>query len=138
MVGGELTIDMLDLQFNPTTRFYTAPVQMRANNGFLIVDDFGRQRIPPAELLNRWVVPLDRRVDFLTLAGGKKLQIPFDLFVVFATNLDPAHGRRRGVPAPHPDEDQARRRSRGAQFHEIFKRACTSAGLTYDAPSSTT
>jgi len=90
MVGGELTIDMLDLQFNPTTRYYTAPVQMRANNGFLIVDDFGRQRIPPLELLNRWVVPLDRNLDFLTLVGGKKIEIPFDMIVVFATNLDPA------------------------------------------------
>ena len=127
MVGGELTIDMLDLQFNPFTRFYTAPVQMRANNGFLIVDDFGRQRIPPADLLNRWVVPLDRRVDFLTLVGGKKLQIG-----VFATNLDPesvveeAFLRRiqtkinLGQVTPE-------------QFHEIFRRACTGAGVSYDA-----
>jgi predicted ATPase with chaperone activity len=90
MVGGELTIEMLDLQFNPSTKFYTAPVQMKANNGLLIIDDFGRQRVSPENLLNRWVVPLDRRIDFLTLAGGKKIEIPFDLFVVFATNLDPA------------------------------------------------
>jgi predicted ATPase with chaperone activity len=132
MVGGELTIDMLDLQFNPTTRYYTAPVQMRANNGFLIVDDFGRQRIPPLDLLNRWVVPLDRRVDFLSMAGGKKLQIPFDLFVVFATNLD---------PATVVEEAFLRRiqtkinlgKVTSAQFHEIFRRACEKGGLTYEA-----
>ncbi len=90
MVGGELTIQMLDLQFNSGTKFYSGPVQMKANNGLLIVDDFGRQRVSPEELLNRWVVPLDRRIDFLTLAGGKKIEIPFDIFVVFATNIDPA------------------------------------------------
>ncbi|MBP1722508.1 MAG: hypothetical protein H6Q44_213 [Deltaproteobacteria bacterium] len=90
MVGGELTIQMLDLQFNSGTKFYSGPVQMKANNGLLIVDDFGRQRVSPEELLNRWVVPLDRRIDFLTLEGGKKIEIPFDIFVVFATNLDPA------------------------------------------------
>jgi predicted ATPase with chaperone activity len=131
MVGGELTIEMLDLQFNPLSRYYTAPVQMRGNNGFLIVDDFGRQRIPPAELLNRWVVPLDRRIDFLTLVGGKKLEIPFDLFVVFATNLDPAlvveeaflrriqTKIKLGAVTP-------------AQFHDIFHRACDMMGLTYN------
>ena len=132
MVGGELTIDMLDLQFNPVSRFYTAPVQMRANNGFLIVDDFGRQRIPPADLLNRWVVPLDRRVDYLTMTGGKKLQIPFDLFVVFATNLD---------PATVVEEAFLRRiqtkinlgRITAEQFHEIFRRACAAGSMQYQA-----
>jgi predicted ATPase with chaperone activity len=90
LVGGELTIDMLELQLNPVAKYYTAPAQMKANNGVLIIDDFGRQRIRPEELLNRWVVPLDRRIDFLTLAGGRKVEIPFEMFVVFATNLDPA------------------------------------------------
>jgi len=90
MVGGELTVEMLDLQFNPQSKFYVGPVQMKANNGVLIIDDFGRQRVSPAELLNRWVVPLDRRIDFLTLAGGKKIEIPFEMLVVFASNLDPA------------------------------------------------
>jgi predicted ATPase with chaperone activity len=90
MVGGELTIDMLDLQFNPGTRFYTGPVQMKANNGVLIIDDFGRQRVRPDEMLNRWVVPLDRKIDFLTLAGGRKIEMPFEMLVVFASNLDPA------------------------------------------------
>lgn len=90
LVGGELTIEMLELQLNPITKFYSAPLQMKANNGVLIIDDFGRQRLRPEELLNRWVVPLDRRIDFLNLAGGKKVEIPFEMFVVFATNLDPA------------------------------------------------
>ena len=81
MVGGELTVDMLDLEFNPLTKFYVGPV--------LIIDDFGRQRLRPEELLNRWVVPLDRRIDFLTLAGGKKIEIPFEMLVVFASNMDP-------------------------------------------------
>jgi predicted ATPase with chaperone activity len=89
MVGGELTAAMLDLQFNPVTKFYVAPAQMKANNGVLIIDDFGRQRIRPEELLNRWVVPLDRRIDFLTLAGGKKIEVPFEMLVVFASNMDP-------------------------------------------------
>jgi len=87
-VGGELTPEMLDLQMNPISKFYSAPLQMKANNGVLIIDDFGRQRIRPEDLLNRWIVPLDRRVDFLTLRGGKKFEVPFDLFVVFATNLN--------------------------------------------------
>jgi predicted ATPase with chaperone activity len=90
MVGGELTIEMLDLQFNPAARFYTGPVQMKANNGVLIIDDFGRQRVRPDEMLNRWVVPLDRKIDFLTLAGGRKIEMPFEMLVVFASNLDPA------------------------------------------------
>lgn len=90
MVGGELTIEMLDLQFNPLTRYYDGPPQMKANNGVLVIDDFGRQRIQPEELLNRWVVPLDRRIDFLSLAGGRKFQIPFEMLVVFASNLNPA------------------------------------------------
>ena len=85
LVGGELTAEMLDLQFNPITKFYVAPAQMKANNGVLIMDDFGRQRIRPEELLNRWVVPLDRRIDFMTLAGGKKIEVPFEMLVVFAS-----------------------------------------------------
>jgi len=90
LVGGELTAEMLDLQFNTTSKFYVAPAQMKANNGVLIIDDFGRQRLRPEELLNRWVVPLDRRIDFLTLVGGKKIEVPFEMLVVFASNMDPA------------------------------------------------
>jgi hypothetical protein len=80
---------MLDLQFSPSTNYYVGPVQMKANNGTLIIDDFGRQRITPEELLNRWVVPLDRGIEFLTLAGGRKIEVPFELLVVFASNKDP-------------------------------------------------
>jgi predicted ATPase with chaperone activity len=90
LVGGELTAEMLDLQFNQTSKFYVAPAQMKANNGVLIIDDFGRQRLRPDELLNRWVVPLDRKIDYLTLIGGKKIEVPFEMLVVFASNMDPA------------------------------------------------
>jgi len=90
LVGGELTAEMLDLQFNPVSKYYVGPVQMKANNGVLIIDDFGRQRLRPEELLNRWIVPLDRRIDFLTMVGGRKLEIPFEMMVIFASNLDPA------------------------------------------------
>ncbi len=132
LVGGELTIEMLDLQFNPVTKFYDGPVQMKANNGLLIVDDFGRQRVRPEELLNRWVVPLDRRIDFLTLAGGKKIEIPFDLFVVFATNLEPSQlvdeaFLRRIQTKVKVDSVTPQ------QFHAIFRGVCAQFGLAYDA-----
>jgi hypothetical protein len=89
MVGGELTLDMLDLTFNPTAKFYEAPIQMKANGGVFLVDDFGRQRSRPQDLLNRWIVPLESRFDYLTLHTGKKFQVPFDVLIVFATNLNP-------------------------------------------------
>jgi hypothetical protein len=89
IVGGELTLDMLDLTFNPLPRFYEAPLQLKANGGIFLVDDFGRQRMRPEDLLNRWIVPLESRVDYLTLHTGKKFQVPFDVLTVFATNLDP-------------------------------------------------
>ena len=89
VVGGELTLEMLDLTFNPIAKFYEAPIQMKANGGVFVVDDFGRQRIPPRDLLNRWIVPLESRVDFLTLHTGRKFEIPFNVLIVFATNLKP-------------------------------------------------
>ena len=89
VVGGELTLEMLDLTFNPIAKFYEAPIQMKANGGVFVVDDFGRQRIPPRDLLNRWIVPLESRVDFLTLHTGRKFEIPFNVFIIFATNLKP-------------------------------------------------
>ena len=89
VVGGELTLEMLDLTFNPIAKFYEAPIQMKANGGVFVVDDFGRQRIPPRDLLNRWIVPLESRVDFLTLHTGRKFEIPFNVLIVFATNLRP-------------------------------------------------
>jgi len=90
MVGGELTLDMLDLSFNPLSKFYEAPIQLKANGGVFLVDDFGRQRMRPQDLLNRWIVPLESRIDYLTLHTGKKFQVPFDVLIVFATNLNPA------------------------------------------------
>jgi predicted ATPase with chaperone activity len=89
-VGGELSAAMLELRLDESPHVFIAPCQLKANNGILIIDDFGRQMLSPRELLNRWIVPLDRRVDYLTLASGMKFQVPFELMVVFSTNLDPA------------------------------------------------
>jgi hypothetical protein len=88
-VGGELCKEMLELRLDDSTRVFISPCQMKANNGILIIDDFGRQVLAPRDLLNRWIVPLDRRVDYLTLSSGMKFQVPFELMVVFSTNLDP-------------------------------------------------
>jgi hypothetical protein len=88
-VGGELELNMLELQLDENSKTYAAPPQMKANNGMFIIDDFGRQLVSPTHLLNRWIVPLDRRVDYLTLRYGAKFQVPFELLVVFATNIDP-------------------------------------------------
>jgi hypothetical protein len=88
--GGELVSEMLELRSDASSGIYSAPLQMKANNGILVIDDFGRQVISPRDLLNRWIVPLDRRVDYLTLHHGQKLCIPFEVMVVFATNLDPS------------------------------------------------
>ncbi len=131
MVGGELTIDMLDLQFNPVSKFYSAPPQMKANNGVFILDDFGRQRIRPEELLNRWTVPLDRRIDFLTLMGGRKLEIPFDLFVVFATNLDPRQLADEAFLRRIHNKIKVECMKR-EMFHEVFRRLCDRYGMKYD------
>jgi len=132
MVGGELTIEMLDLEFNPATKFYVGPAQMKANNGVLIIDDFGRQRIRPEELLNRWVVPLDRRVDFLTLAGGKKIEIPFELIVVFSTNLNPATLADAAFLRRIPTKIKLNEVTL-EEFKEIFRRICVQNGLQFRA-----
>jgi predicted ATPase with chaperone activity len=90
LVGGELSPEMLDLQFNPISKYYEGPVQLKANNGVMIIDDFGRQRMRPEEILNRWIVPLDRKLDYMSMSGGKKIEVPFEMLVVFASNFDPA------------------------------------------------
>jgi hypothetical protein len=130
MVGGELTLDQLDLTFNPLARFYEAPLQLRANGGVFLVDDFGRQRIRPDELLNRWIVPLESRVDFLTLHTGKKFQVPFDVLTVFATNLDPAsladEAFLRRIPYKIPVEDPSLE-----DFIRIFELNCRTRGLGF-------
>ena len=130
VVGGELTLDMLDLTYNSLAKFYEAPIQLKANGGVFLVDDFGRQRMRPEELLNRWIVPLESRVDYLTLHTGKKFQVPFDVLIIFATNLDPAsladEAFLRRIPYKIPIEDPSR-----DQFARIFELACARRGLRY-------
>jgi predicted ATPase with chaperone activity len=87
--GGELDLKMLDLSFNPVAKYYDAPLQLKANNGIYLIDDFGRQKVTPAEVLNRWIVPMERRVDFLSFANGTKMTVPFECFLIFSTNLKP-------------------------------------------------
>ena len=131
MVWGELTAEMLDLQFNPINKFYVGPMQMKANNGVLIIDDLGRQRIRPDELLNRWVVPLDRRIEFLTLAGGRKIEIPFEMLVVFASNLDPV----QILDGAFLRRIQTKIRVGGVtdeQFSEIFRRVAMEHDIEAD------
>jgi len=130
IVGGELTLDMLDLTFNPIAKFYEAPLQLKANGGVFLVDDFGRQRIRPEDLLNRWIVPLESRVDYLTLHTGKKFQIPFDVLTVFATNLNPKsladEAFLRRIPYKIPIEDPSL-----DQYTRIFEMNCTRRGLSF-------
>ena len=130
MVGGELTLDMLDLHYNPVSKFHEAPIHMKANGGVFLVDDFGRQRIRPQELLNRWIVPLESRVDFLTLNTGRKFQTPFDVLIVFATNLDPLsladEAFLRRIPYKVPIEDPS-----VEQFTSIFELVCKKRNLRF-------
>jgi hypothetical protein len=127
ITGGELTLDMLEVQYNPVHRYSSAPAQMKASNGVLVLDDFGRQRVRPQELLNRWMTALGSRVEFLTLPGGRKFEIPFDVMVVFATNTEPSElgdeAFLRRIPnkilVSYATEDQ---------FKEIFMREVGSAG----------
>jgi hypothetical protein len=132
LVGGELTLDMLDLASVPQATFTKAPFQVKANSGVLFVDDFGRQRCDPKELLNRWIVPLESRFDYLTFPSGQKVRVPFDCLVVFSTNLDPhsladeaflrriRYKIRLGPPSP-------------SMYREIFQRQCREHGIDYDA-----
>ncbi len=89
ITGGELNLDMLDLKYSAESQFYQAPMHVKANGGVFLIDDFGRQLCSPKELLNRWIVPLENRVDYLTLASGQKFQVPFEQLTMFSTNLDP-------------------------------------------------
>lgn len=123
LAGGELCAEMLDLQFSSTSHFYTAPLQLKANNGVLILDDFGRQRMRADELLNRWMTPLDRRIDFLTLPGGRKFEVPFDVFVVFSTNLDPRQLADEAFLRRIPNKVRVDYAS-PEEFIEVFRREC--------------
>lgn len=89
VTGGELSLEMLDLSYNPVSRVYDAPFQVKANNGIYLIDDFGRQKATPAEILNRWIVPMERRVDYLSFVSGGKMTVPFEAFLIFSTNLKP-------------------------------------------------
>lgn len=128
IVGGELTLENADLTWSESARFYEAPFQMKSNGGTLVIDDFGRQRVAPKDLLNRWIVPLERRVDYLALHTGKKIEVPFEQLVVFSTNLDEkdladeAFLRRMGYRA------RVEPPTAGA-YSEIFKRASYTRGV---------
>src|SRR5882724_8613352 len=134
VVGGELTLENTDLTWSDAAKFYEAPFQMKSNGGTLVIDDFGRQRVPPQDLLNRWIVPLERRVDYLALHTGKKIEVPFEQLVVFSTNLDEndltdqAFLRRMGyrarVEPPTP-----------AAYSAIFGRAAASRGIACEQSS---
>ncbi|MGB9776766.1 MAG: ATP-binding protein [Anaerolineae bacterium] len=131
MVGGELTLETLDLVYDETNKYYEAPFQMKANGGMLLIDDFGRQQVRPRDLLNRWIVPLEKRVDFLTLHTGRKIEVPFDVLIVFATNLAPKdlvdeaflRRIRHKIEIKNPTFDE---------YREIFRRVCQAKGVPYD------
>lgn len=131
ITGGELTLQMLELEFDKLRRLYVAPPQMKANNGILVVDDLGRQRISPRELLNRWIVPLDRHVDYLGLHTGSKIEVPFDVTVIFSSNLTPdeltdaAFSRRLGYKIP------IGALSRDG-YREVIAQACRRVGVAFD------
>ena len=130
-VGGELTLDMLDLTFNPISRFYEAPIQLKANGGVFVVDDFGRQRIRPRDLLNRWIVPLESRVDYLTLHTGKKFEVPFDVLIVFATNLKPESLADEAFLRRIPYKIYAKNPTT-EEFSRIFEMNCRRANVRFD------
>jgi predicted ATPase with chaperone activity len=131
VVGGELTLETLDLIFDPISKTYEAPFQMKANCGMFLVDDFGRQQMRPQDLLNRWIVPLEKRYDFLTLQTGKKIEVPFDVLIVFSTNLDPRdlmdeaflRRIRYKINVPNPSWED---------FRTIFQRNCAQRSIPYD------
>jgi DNA-binding MarR family transcriptional regulator len=131
ITGGELTLEMLDLQFERQSRFYSAPPQIKANNGMLIIDDLGRQRVAARELLNRWIVPLDRGFDHMALHTGSKFEVPFDVKVLFSSNLapsalgDPAFVRRLGYKIHlGPLHEDA--------YRQVIRQACLKTGAPYE------
>jgi hypothetical protein len=131
VAGGELTMDALEIRHSPHSHVSEAPLQLKSNCGSLLIDDFGRQRMNPHELLNRWIVPLEKGHDYLTLASGKKIQVPFDQLIIFSTNLDPRElvdeAFLRRIPykvhVPDPDEEE---------FHRLFELSAPRLGCTYD------
>jgi predicted ATPase with chaperone activity len=130
VAGGELTLSGLDLVFDDTLKFYEAPFQVKANGGILLIDDFGRQQVRPRDLLNRWIVPLENRIDYLSLHTGRKIEVPFDVLVMFSTNLPPKdlvdeaflRRLRHKIEIGDPSFDE---------YREIFRRVATSKGVQY-------
>lgn len=131
VVGGELTLETLDLIYNGTSKTYEAPFQVKANGGMFLIDDFGRQLVRPRDLLNRWIVPLEKKVDYLTLQTGSKIEVPFDVLIVFSTNLEPKdlvdeaflRRIRHKIYVGNPNFDE---------YREIFKRMCQNRKVPYD------
>jgi MoxR-like ATPase len=130
MVGGELNLKMLELNFSSVSKFYDAPLQMKANNGLLVIDDFGRQLIRPQDLLNRWIVPLDRRSDYMTLHTGLSFSVPFDQLIIFCTNIEPKElvdeaflrRMRYKVNVDYPSVDE---------YKKIFSNICKLNSITF-------
>jgi predicted ATPase with chaperone activity len=131
IVGGELTLDALEIRHDPRSNVSEAPIQMKSNCGCLLIDDFGRQRVDPLALLNRWIVPLENRVDYLTLATGKKIQVPFEQLIIFSTNLEPSdlvdEAFLRRIPYKIEITDPDRE-----EFHRLFQLYAGSFGCSYD------
>ncbi len=131
ITGGELTLETLDLVYDESSKYYEAPFQMKATGGMLLIDDFGRQQARPRDLLNRWIVPLEKRIDFLTLHTGRKIEVPFDVLIVFSTNLAPRdlvdeaflRRIRHKIEISDPSWDE---------YREIFQRMCKIRGVPYD------
>ena len=132
VAGGELTMAELEITLNQSTRICEAPLQLKSNCGTLVIDDFGRQRMPVTELLNRWIVPLEKRYDFLNLPSGKKVQVPFDQLIIFSTNLEPRDlvdgAFLRRIPYKIKVGDPSE-----AEFKEIIRRISPKLGFQYDA-----
>jgi predicted ATPase with chaperone activity len=132
VVGGELNLEMLDLRFNQEANFYQAPIHFKANGGVFLIDDFGRQLVSPKELLNRWILPLEDRHDFLTVSNGKKFQVPFEQLIIFSTNLDPKalvddaflRRIRHKVAIQAPERDV---------YEKIFAGVCKKLDMNYNA-----
>lgn len=131
MVGGELTMSMLDLKYNSIGKYYEAPLQMKANGGIFMIDDFGRQQVRPEDLLNRWIVPLEKKFDYLTTTHGTKIEIPFDVLLIFSTNLDPtqladdAFLRRIKFKIEIRDPDET-------QYRRVWELVCQGYKIPYD------
>lgn len=130
MVGGELTLAGLDLVFDDTLKYYEAPFQVKANGGILLIDDFGRQQVRPRDLLNRWIVPLENRIDYLSMHTGRKIEVPFDVLVMFSTNLPPRdlvdeaflRRLRHKIEIIDPSFDE---------YREIFKKVAVGKGVVF-------